>query len=164
MTIYTTSPLGAVKITGDTNGVSIISVLDKLPNGVFITDPAFSNNLPEPISLAIKQLADYFAGQCRTFNFLLNPVGTAFQQRVWQALLDVPFGQTRSYLTQARVLGDEKAIRAVASANGRNPLWIVIPCHRIIGSNGSLTGYAGGLWRKQWLLEHEGALPKPGLF
>ena len=81
---------------------------------------------------------------------------------MWQALLDVPFGTTVSYLALARRMGDEKAIRAVAAANGRNPLWIVVPCHRIIGSDGSLTGYAGGLWRKQWLLEHEGALARSG--
>ncbi len=150
-------PIGTVSITGDTAGVSVISVLDaSVPADHAAADIA----LPEPVAQAISQLVEYFAGQRQTFDFLLNPVGTVFQQRVWKALLEVPFGQTRSYLAQARTLGDEKAIRAVAAANGRNPLWIVVPCHRIVGSNGSLTGYAGGLWRKQWLLEHEGAFPK----
>ncbi|WP_405511839.1 methylated-DNA--[protein]-cysteine S-methyltransferase [Spirosoma sp. KNUC1025] len=100
-------------------------------------------------------MQEYFAGARQTFDFLMNPVGTAFQQTVWKALLEVPFGATLSYLTLTRRIGDEKAIRAVAAANGRNPLWIVVPCHRIIGSDGSLTGYAGGLWRKRWLLDHE---------
>lgn len=150
-------PIGTVSITGDTAGVSVISVLDaSVPADHAAADIA----LPEPVAQAISQLVEYFAGQRQTFDFLLNPVGTVFQQRVWKALLEVPFGQTRSYLAQARTLGDEKAIRAVGAANGRNPLWIVVPCHRIVGSNGSLTGYAGGLWRKQWLLEHEGAFPK----
>ncbi len=88
----------------------------------------------------------------------LRPEGTPFQQRVWQALLDIPFGQTQSYAALSQRLGDPKAIRAVAAANGANPLAIFIPCHRVIGSDGSLTGYAGGLERKAWLLRHEGAL------
>ena len=108
--------------------------------------------------MAVQQLQEYFVGSRQIFDFPLNPVGTAFQQTVWRALCEVPFGTTWSYLALSRRLGDEKAIRAVASANGRNPLWIVVPCHRIIGSDGSLTGYAGGLWRKQWLLEHERVL------
>jgi methylated-DNA-[protein]-cysteine S-methyltransferase len=158
MTIYTTSPLGPVRITGDAAGVSAISVLDESATEI----QPLPDDLPDPIAQTIKQLAEYFAGQRQTFDLLLNPTGTVFQQRVWRALLEVPFGQTRSYLAQSRTLGDEKAIRAVAAANGRNPLWIVVPCHRIIGSDGTLTGYAGGLWRKQWLLEHEGARAKPG--
>ncbi len=147
------SPLGLVWITGDDGGVSVISCTDA--GGT--TTPA--PRLPEPVRLAAEQLTAYFAGTRQTFDFPMTPAGTAFQQAVWRALLTVPFGTTLSYLTLSRQLGDEKAIRAVAAANGRNPLWIVVPCHRIIGSNGSLTGYAGGLWRKQWLLEHEGALP-----
>ena len=111
--------------------------------------------MPLPVQQAVIQLQEYFAGQRQTFDFVLNPPGTDFQKRVWQALLDVPFGQTRSYLALSRQLGDEKAIRAVAAANGKNPLWIVVPCHRIIGTNGDLVGYAGGLWRKKWLLELE---------
>ncbi|AUD01056.1 methylated-DNA--[protein]-cysteine S-methyltransferase [Spirosoma pollinicola] len=149
------SPLGLVRITGDEHGVSAISCKD-----VSINENTIESKLVEPVRLAEMQLKEYFAGLRQSFDFPLNPVGTVFQQTVWKALLTVPFGTTLSYLTLSRQLGDEKAIRAVAAANGRNPLWIVVPCHRIIGSDGSLTGYAGGLWRKQWLLEHEGALIK----
>ncbi|WP_234733295.1 methylated-DNA--[protein]-cysteine S-methyltransferase [Tellurirhabdus bombi] len=148
-TAYFTSPLGSVRIVGDESGIHAISCLDE-PTPIS-SDP----DLAAPIQACLQQLTDYFAGTRRSFDLPLTPAGTAFQQTVWQALLEVPYGKTLSYLTLARRLGDEKAIRAVAAANGRNPLWIVVPCHRIIGSNGSLTGYAGGLWRKKWLLEHE---------
>ncbi|SOD80654.1 methylated-DNA--[protein]-cysteine S-methyltransferase [Spirosoma fluviale] len=151
------SPLGLVAITGNDTGVSVITCMNVSP-----FENAPEGPVAEPVRLAAEQLKAYFAGQLMSFDFPINPVGTAFQQSVWRALLDVPFGTTLSYLTLARRMGDEKAIRAVAAANGRNPLWIVIPCHRIIGSDGSLTGYAGGLWRKQWLLEHEGALARSG--
>lgn len=97
-------------------------------------------------------------------SFKIAPEGTDFQKRVWQQLLDIPFGTTLSYLDLAKQLGDVKAIRAVASANGKNPLWIVVPCHRVIGTDGSLTGYAGGLWRKKWLLEHENPPNQTSLF
>lgn len=135
---------------GDETGVSVISCLDVPDNQLTQT------TLPDPVRRAAEQLRDYFAGSRQPFDFPLNPIGTPFQQTVWQALLRVPFGTTLSYMALTRQLGNERAIRAVAAANGRNPLWIVVPCHRIIGSDGSLTGYAGGLWRKQWLLEHEG--------
>ncbi|UHG89334.1 methylated-DNA--[protein]-cysteine S-methyltransferase [Spirosoma oryzicola] len=148
-TIIFESPLGLVQVTGDEAGVSAISCVN-----VSVDEPV-SAFIPEPVSQAVQQLADYFAGTRKTFDFLINPAGTTFQQTVWKALLNVPFGTTLSYLALTRRIGDEKAIRAVAAANGKNPLWIVVPCHRIIGSNGSLTGYAGGLWRKKWLLEHE---------
>jgi len=94
----------------------------------------------------------------------MAPEGTDFQRKVWKQLLNIPFGTTVSYLNLAQDLGDVKAIRAVASANGRNPLWIAVPCHRVIGSDGSLTGYAGGLWRKKWLLEHENPPKQTSLF
>ena len=155
------SPLGLVRIDGDANGVSVISCTD-IPAREAIEKLPSPKELDEPVLKATEQLHDYFAGTRQTFDFKLNPSGTAFQQSVWRALLQVPFGTTCSYLTLSRQLGDEKAIRAVAAANGRNPLWIVVPCHRVIGSDGSLTGYAGGLWRKQWLLEHEGALTRSG--
>ena len=157
-TAFFDSPLGLVRVTGDDAGVSVISCTNSLPHeNQLSTRP--DGELAGPVQLAVEQLNDYFAGTRRTFDFPMTPAGTVFQQAVWRTLLTVPFGTTLSYLTLARQLGDEKAIRAVAAANGRNPLWVVVPCHRIIGSNGSLTGYAGGLWRKQWLLEHEGALP-----
>ncbi|CAN5586163.1 methylated-DNA--[protein]-cysteine S-methyltransferase [soil metagenome] len=150
------SPLGLVRITGDDAGVALISCTDSSVNSVI--EPQPEGQLSEPVSLALQQLQAYFAGTRQTFDFPINPSGTTFQQTVWKALLDVPFGTTLSYLALTRRIGDEKAIRAVAAANGRNPLWIVVPCHRIIGSDGSLTGYAGGLWRKKWLLEHESIL------
>ena len=107
---------------------------------------------------------DYFEGKRTNFNFKLNPSGTEFQQKVWKSLLEIPFGKTMSYMELSKKLGDVKAIRAVASANGKNPLWIVVPCHRVIGTDGSLTGYAGGLWRKKWLLEHENPTTQQSLF
>jgi methylated-DNA-[protein]-cysteine S-methyltransferase len=113
---------------------------------------------------AVSQLKAYFDGQRTHFDFPMNPAGTEFQQKVWKGLCEIPFGKTMSYLELAKQLGDVKAIRAVASANGKNPLWIVVPCHRVIGTDGSLTGYAGGLWRKKWLLEHENPSTQQSLF
>ncbi len=154
-TVFIQSPLGLTRITGDEAGVRVISCVDVSADD---SKPDAIPDAPisEPVRQAAIQLMEYFAGTRQSFDFLMNPVGTPFQQTVWQALLHVPFGTTLSYMTLTRQLGSEKAIRAVAAANGRNPLWIVVPCHRIIGSDGSLTGYAGGLWRKQWLLQHEG--------
>jgi len=123
-----------------------------------------STNIPPYLQECIQQLNEYFNKIRTTFNLKLNPQGTDFQKRVWKELLNVPHGKTRSYLEQSKKLGDVKAIRAVASANGKNPIWIVIPCHRIIGSDGSLTGYAGGLWRKKWLLELESPSLQQSLF
>lgn len=101
------------------------------------------------------QLTEYFSGERTDFNLPLAMSGTPFQQKVWNELLNIPYGTTRTYMQQSKVLGDEKAIRAVARANGENCLAIIVPCHRIVGSDGSLTGYAGGLKAKKWLLEHE---------
>ena len=110
------------------------------------------------------QLKEYFDGKRASFNLVVNPKGSSFQIKVWKELLKVPYGKTSNYLAQSRALGDVKAVRAVASANGKNPLLIIIPCHRIIGSDGSLTGYAGGIWRKKWLLAHENPLKQQSLF
>ncbi|MCK5677367.1 MAG: methylated-DNA--[protein]-cysteine S-methyltransferase, partial [Flavobacteriaceae bacterium] len=99
-----------------------------------------------------------------SFDLKLNPQGTDFQQNVWNELQRIPYGKTTSYLDQSKKMGNVKAIRAIASANGKNPIWIIIPCHRVIGSDGSLTGYAGGLWRKKWLLEHENPTKQTSLF
>ena len=101
------------------------------------------------------QLDEYFAGERIVFDLKIQQAGTPFQQQVWNELAKIPFGKTISYLQLSQRIGNVKAIRAVGAANGKNNLPIVIPCHRVIGSNGTLTGYAGGLWRKQWLLEHE---------
>ena len=154
-TVYIKTPLGFAKITGDENGVTTISVID---------EGEVSEKIPSVLQNAVSQLNDYFENKRTSFDFKLNPKGTDFQQKVWQSLLQIPFGKTRTYLEQSKVLGDVKAIRAVASANGKNPLWIVVPCHRVIGTDGSLTGYAGGLWRKKWLLEHENPSNQQSLF
>jgi methylated-DNA-[protein]-cysteine S-methyltransferase len=114
--------------------------------------------VPDCLADCVKQLQEYFQGTRQEFELLLNPQGTAFQKQVWQQLATIPYGKTSTYLTVARAVSGEKAIRAVGGANGRNPLGILVPCHRVIGSDGSLTGYAGGLWRKEWLLQHEGIL------
>ena len=102
-----------------------------------------------------EQLELYFKKELKKFNLPLKPSGTDFQNRVWRELGNIPFGKTINYLTLAKELGDANCIRAAASANGKNPLAIIIPCHRVIGTNGKLVGYAGDLWRKQWMLEHE---------
>jgi methylated-DNA-[protein]-cysteine S-methyltransferase len=154
-TAYIKTPIGIAAITGDENGVSVISVLDE---GII------SAEIPFFLQKAVQQLQEYFDSKRTSFTFKLNPKGTEFQQKVWRALGKIPFGKTKTYLEQSKILGDVKAIRAVAAANGKNPLWIVVPCHRIIGTNGSLTGYAGGLWRKKWLLEHENRITQLSLF
>lgn len=113
---------------------------------------------PHPVlAEASRQLRAYFEGGLRAFDLPLAPAGTAFQHAVWHALLKIPFGQTQSYTHIARAIGNPAAVRAVGLANGRNPISIIIPCHRVIGADGSLTGYGGGLDRKRWLLEHEEA-------
>ncbi|WP_163409341.1 methylated-DNA--[protein]-cysteine S-methyltransferase [Flavobacterium ajazii] len=156
-TVYIDSPLGITKIIGDENGISVISVSEVGTNEV-------SETIPEILQEAVSQLNEYFEGKRTDFDLKLNPQGTAFQQKVWKALLEIPYGKTVSYMDQTKKLGDIKAIRAVASANGKNPLWIVVPCHRVIGTNGSLTGYAGEIWRKKWLLEHESPSAQQTLF
>lgn len=150
------TPLGLTEIQGDENGISKIYIRDE---NVEIT-----SKIPSKLKEAVLQLQEYFEGKRTHFTFLLHPSGTEFQKKVWQELLNIPFGKTCSYLELSKKLGDVKAIRAVAAANGKNPLWIVIPCHRVIGSDGSLTGYAGGLWRKKWLLEHENPSVQKTLF
>lgn len=141
------SPVGITVIKGDEEGIAEISVLNE--------DIPLPDSIPAELKNAVQQLQEYFDGNRKAFDFKMNPKGTDFQKKVWKALLEIPFGTTTSYQALSIKLGDVKAIRAVAAANGKNPLWIVVPCHRVIGSDGSLTGYAGGLWRKKWLLEHE---------
>lgn len=150
------SPLGYTKIVGDAEGITSIIVLNSEEKCTDIIVPELED--------CVQQLQEYFDGKRQKFSFKINPNGTDFQKRVWQELLTIPYGKTTSYLNLSKQLGDVKAIRAVANANGKNPLWIVIPCHRVIGSDGSLTGYAGGLHRKQWLLEHESPYKQQRLF
>ncbi|WP_300433617.1 methylated-DNA--[protein]-cysteine S-methyltransferase [Christiangramia sp.] len=140
------TPLGIAELTGDSKGLFSVKLLEEAKE---------SSEIPAELKSAADQLQAYFRGELKKFHLKLNPQGTDFQKRVWEKLLAIPFGKTTSYLELSRNLGDEKAIRAVASANGKNPLWIIVPCHRVIGSDGSLTGYAGGLHRKKWLLDLE---------
>lgn len=150
------SPLGYVKIEGDNDGIASVSVLNSEEN--------VSDVIPKNLKDCVLQLQHYFEGKRTCFNLKLNPSGTPFQKQVWQALQNIPYGKSISYLELSKKLGDVKAIRAVANANGKNPIWIIIPCHRVIGTDGSLTGYAGGLHRKQWLLEHESPSKQQSLF
>jgi methylated-DNA-[protein]-cysteine S-methyltransferase len=162
---YIKTPLGIAKIVGDEKGISVISISDEGDTRAKLElAKQISNTIPIVLKEAVLQLSDYFEGKRNDFSFKLNPSGTEFQQKVWKALLEIPFGKTMSYLELSKRLGNVKAIRAVASANGKNPLWIVVPCHRVIGTDGSLTGYAGGLWRKKWLLEHENPSKQVSLF
>ena len=155
-TVYIQTPLGITKIEGDNEGITAITVLD--------TSDEITQIVPEALEDAVYQLREYFDGKRKVFDLILKPQGTEFQNKVWQALLTIPYGKTISYLDLSKKVGDVKAIRAVAAANGKNPLWIVVPCHRVIGSDGSLTGYAGGLHRKKWLLEHESPVKQQSLF
>ncbi|OIQ31003.1 MAG: cysteine methyltransferase [Bacteroidetes bacterium MedPE-SWsnd-G2] len=150
------TPLGLTEISGDENGICVVKVLSQ--------SSKVSESIPRSLKACVNQLAHYFNGDLETFELRLNPKGTAFQKKVWDALLKIPYGKTVSYLELSKQLGDPKAIRAVANANGKNPLWIIIPCHRVIGTDGSLTGYAGGIHRKQWLLEHESPYTQQSLF
>ncbi|WP_299115460.1 methylated-DNA--[protein]-cysteine S-methyltransferase [uncultured Winogradskyella sp.] len=150
------TPLGHAKITGDANGISKVSIGD--------TTEELSELIPEDLLDCVTQLKAYFREELQDFDLKLNPSGTDFQKKVWQYLQQIPFGKTCSYLELSKKIGDPKAIRAVANANGKNPLWVIIPCHRVIGSDGSLTGYAGGLHRKQWLINHESEHKQQTLF
>lgn len=150
------TPLGTAVIYGNKEGISKISITEETEN--------FSSETPAELKNVALQLEEYFLGKRTEFQLKLNPEGTEFQKKVWEELLKIPFGKSLSYLELSKKLGDAKAIRAVAAANGKNPLWIVVPCHRVIGSDGSLTGYTGGLWRKKWLLEHESPSAQQTLF
>ena len=156
VTAYISTPLGSAKLEGNENGISSVTVIE--------SDEPESKIIPEVLVDAVYQLNEYFEGERQNFDLLINPEGTEFQKKVWNSLLEIPYGKTMSYLEHSKKLGDVKAIRAVASANGKNPLWIIIPCHRVIGSDGSLTGYAGGLHRKKWLLNHESPSKQKSLF
>ncbi|WP_167598356.1 methylated-DNA--[protein]-cysteine S-methyltransferase [Leeuwenhoekiella sp. ZYFB001] len=150
------SPLGTLEISGDLNGISAVTFLEE--------ESPQSEKIPDVLKTAVIQLQEYFDGNRTDFKLKLNPQGTDFQKRVWQELSQIPFGKTTSYLQMAKNLGDPKVIRAAASANGKNPIAIIIPCHRVIGSDQSMTGYAGGIWRKKWLLAHESPVTQQSLF
>ena len=153
--IHMRSPLGPMKLTGTEKSLTALDFVDEKEGTP--ADTENSRRPPAVLTDAAAQLDDYFKGRRAVFTLPLAPAGTAFQVRVWQALQKVPYGRTVSYGDIARAIGHPNACRAVGGANNRNPISIVIPCHRIIGADGRLTGYGGGLWRKKWLLEHEQA-------
>lgn len=144
------SPIGIIEITGTEKAIYSILFSEKESPENQIDDQT-----PQVLMTCYKQLDAYFNGNSQDFSFPIEMDGTPFQRQVWNALTSIPYAATGSYKDIANSIGNEKAVRAVGSANGRNKLCIVIPCHRIIGANGMLTGYAGGLWRKEWLLSHE---------
>ncbi len=151
---YYKSPLGLLRIGGSDTCIGEISFIDHLSEEEY-QQTALKGPVTPIVIQCIEQLIQYFQGQRRVFDFPINQDGTEFQQKVWTELTAIPFGKTISYLDLSRRLGDTKAIRAAAAANGRNNIAIVVPCHRVIGSKRDLVGYAGGLWRKKWLLDHE---------
>lgn len=155
-TAYLKTPVGTLEIKGDVLGLHSVHFID--------TEIVTSESIPEVLLSAVTQLKEYFNKTRTHFQLKLNPEGTDFQKKVWRQLETIPFGKTTSYQSLANDLGDSKVIRAAASANGKNPIAIVIPCHRVIGGDGSLTGYAGGLHRKKWLLEHESPVKQGKLF
>ena len=153
---YYKSPIGTIIISGNENGIQSVVFIEEI-----IETP---KKIPKFLKPCFLQLQEYFSGIRKDFNLKLHPNGTDFQHSVWEELKRIPYGKTRSYMEQTKALGNIKAIRAVASANGKNPISIIIPCHRVIGSDGSLTGYASGIWRKKWLLEHENPNRQTSLF
>jgi len=147
-TLYCSSPLGIIEIKGTPEAITMTDFVEK-------EDPS-SEAVPDVLLQCKKELNEYFNGIRNDFNVPISPAGTDFQKKVWGELLKIGFGNTTSYMSIAKNMSNPGAVRAVGLANGRNPIGIIIPCHRVIGEDGSLTGYAGGLWRKKWLLEHEG--------
>lgn len=144
---YYRSPIGITRIIAEDGFITSVSARDEDHEVLPVDDPLLNE--------AIQQLDEYFAGRRKEFDLPLKQKGSDFQQEVWQQLCTIPFGKTITYGQQSRILNNPLGIRAIAATNGKNHLWIIVPCHRVIGSDGSLTGYAGGLWRKRWLLDHE---------
>ena len=152
---YYQSPLGAIKITAKNESITSVAFVENIPGN------KLNSNI---LSEALKQVDEYFSGKRKYFSLTLAPEGTSYQKQVWKELQSISFGEKRSYLNIAIKLGDKNLTRAVGAANGKNPIAIIIPCHRVIGENGKLTGYAGGLWRKEWLLDFESSNMQEKLF
>jgi methylated-DNA-[protein]-cysteine S-methyltransferase len=146
---YYQSPIGLLKIAGTDHYISEVTFVDNA------ADIQSSSNDSSLLHLCVEELIQYFNGQRLSFSLPVHQKGTEFQTKVWNELLNINFGKTISYLALAKRLGDANCIRAAANSNGKNHICIIVPCHRVIGSNHSLVGYAGGLWRKKWLLDHE---------
>jgi methylated-DNA-[protein]-cysteine S-methyltransferase len=141
------SPIGTVEIEGTQDSILNLNFVDQAHSD--------DDDLPSCIKECAKQIDEYFQGNRKTFSLNLIMQGTDFQKSVWRQLRKIPYGTTASYGEVAVAIGNPTACRAVGSANGKNPISIIVPCHRVIGSDGTLTGYGGGLWRKEWLLKHE---------
>lgn len=147
-TYYYDSPIGPLKLICSSDSLESLSFTEKLDEN--------QKNLPKIVSTCKEQLDDYFSGKLKDFDIPINfTCGTSFQQDTWKALQNIGYGETKSYKDIATCIGNPKAVRAVGGANNKNPIVIVIPCHRVIGSNGKLVGFAGGLDKKEWLLTHE---------
>jgi methylated-DNA-[protein]-cysteine S-methyltransferase len=151
-TAFCNTPLGVMEVQATEKHILSVQFIKEEPGEAF--------PLPHHpvLKQCILQLQEYFAGTRKTFDLPLLPEGTEFQRQVWEVLRQIEFGKQYSYLQQSKKLGNVKAIRAVASANGKNPIAVIIPCHRVVGSDNSLVGFSSGLWRKKWLLEHEAKL------
>ena len=142
------STLGVIEITGDDAGIQTIRIQEE--------QQIKKQSIPKALEASVEQLKEYIEGSRTTFTFLMNPKGTEFQKQVWKILLTIPFGKTLPYIEVAQIYGNTKAVRAVTETIGKNPILVTVPCHRVIGSNGSLVGFAAGLEKKKWLLENEG--------
>ena len=151
---YFQSPIGRLLLTSD--GAALTGLYMEPSRKAQSTDGWTEDAAAAPLSAALRQLTEYFGGTRREFDLPLRPQGTEFQKRVWRELTEIPYGTTWSYGQLAKRIDNPSASRAVGLANGRNPISILVPCHRVIGADGSLTGYGGGLERKRWLLAHEG--------
>ena len=150
---FLSTPIGDLGIFADHEAIYRIEFMDRVKEQDSMNTNVYKES--ELTLLAKQQLSQYFSGDRDVFDVPLAPQGTAFRQQTWQALQKIPYGETRYYAQQAELMNNKKAVRAVGAANGANPIAIVIPCHRVIGKDGSLTGYAGGLQRKAWLLNFE---------
>lgn len=144
---YYHSPIGIIEILGNERGITVVH---------FVRGRTVSESRPDPeLRRAVAQIAEYFQGKRKEFSLSLHLEGTEFQKKAWRRLIRIPYGETSTYAEVARAIGRPDAARAVGQANHRNPISIVVPCHRVVGSDGRLVGYGGGLWRKQWFLAHE---------
>lgn len=152
------TPIGPIRVAAHSGGLARV-LFDAQKDEVLVEDPDPSTEAKQHLEAALAALREYFADKRQSFEDLtLAPEGTDFQLSVWRALLEIGYGDTCAYRDIANSIGNPKAVRAVGLANGKNPIPVIVPCHRVIGANGTLTGFGGGLPAKKWLLEHEGAL------
>ena len=151
---YYSSPIGTIEITGNEEGIISVYFIDEDVKPDRFLKPVRFDVLKDSVT----QLDEYFNSTRKQFDLKLNPEGTEFRRKVWDKLVKIPYGKTKSYLDIAKQMGDANANRAVGNANAKNPISIIVPCHRVIGNSGDLVGYSGGMWRKEWLLNHENSV------